>query len=256
MRKRIFEIIEVAAPHDTASFVYDSFMLAVIIVSLIPLAFKSTNAAFEFAGNAASCVFMLDYILRLSTADYKLQRGRISFFLYPFTGMAVIDLLSILPAFSALFTSLRLTQLVRTFRTFRVFRAFKAFRYIKSLRIIAGVIHSQRRPLIAVCSMAAGYVSISALIVFNIEPETFDSFFEAIYWATVSLTTVGYGDIYPVTTTGRVVTMLSSFVGIAVVALPSGIITAGYMEEIRAERSAEKKERKKLRKAIKQEEEE
>ena len=255
MRKRIFEIIEVAAPHDKASMVYDSFMFGVILCSLIPLAFKTTNPGFELIGSIASCVFMIDYILRLSTADYKLERGKISFLLYPFTGMAIIDLLSILPAFSALFTSLRLTQLVRTFRTFRVFRAFKAFRYIKSLRIIAEVIRSQRRPLMAVCTMAAGYVSISALIVFNIEPQTFDSFFEAIYWATVSLTTVGYGDIYPVTTTGRVVTMLSSFVGIAVVALPSGIITAGYMEEIRAERSAEKKERKRLRKAEKQEEE-
>ena len=73
---------------------------------------------------------------------------------------------------------------------------------------------------------------VSALIIFNVEPESFYTLFDAIYWATVSLTTVGYGDIYPVTTAGRVITMLSSVLGIAVVALPAGIITAGYMSEI------------------------
>ena len=71
-----------------------------------------------------------------------------------------------------------------------------------------------------------------ALVMFNVEPETFDSFFEAIYWAPVSLTTMGYGDIYPTSVFGRIVTMVSSFIGIAVVALPAGIITAGYTHEI------------------------
>ena len=86
--------------------------------------------------------------------------------------------------------------------------------------------------LIAVCILAIAYIVISALVVFNVEPESFDNFFEAIYWATVSLTTVGYGDIYPVTSVGRVITMISSVFGIAVVALPAGIITAGYMKEL------------------------
>ena len=76
------------------------------------------------------------------------------------------------------------------------------------------------------------YIVISALVIFNVEPESFNNFFDAIYWATVSLTTVGYGDIYPVTTLGRVITMISSVFGIARVALPAGIITAGYMTEI------------------------
>ncbi|MCD7843371.1 MAG: potassium channel family protein, partial [Clostridiales bacterium] len=84
----------------------------------------------------------------------------------------------------------------------------------------------------AVGTLAVGYVLISALIVFNVEPDTFDTFFDAIYWATVSLTTVGYGDIYPVTVIGKIVAMMSSFIGIAIIALPSGIITAGYMSEL------------------------
>jgi voltage-gated potassium channel len=81
-------------------------------------------------------------------------------------------------------------------------------------------------------TLAGAYILISALVIFNVEPESFETFFDAIYWATVSLTTVGYGDIYPVTTVGRVVTMLSSILGIAIIALPAGIITAGYMKEI------------------------
>ena len=76
---------------------------------------------------------------------------------------------------------------------------------------------------------------ISALVILNLEPDSFDNFFEAIYWATVSLTTMGYGDIYPVTTVGRIFTMLSAAFGIAIVALPAGIITAGYMSELAKE---------------------
>ena len=84
--------------------------------------------------------------------------------------------------------------------------------------------------------MAVAYVLVSALVIYNVEPESFPSFFDAIYWATISLTTVGYGDIYPVSTIGRIVTMLSSVFGIAIIALPSGVITAGYLEEIKNEK--------------------
>ena len=83
-----------------------------------------------------------------------------------------------------------------------------------------------------VCVLAVGYIFISALVIFNVEPETFNNFFDAIYWATVSLTTVGYGDIYAVSMAGKFITMISSVFGIAIVALPAGIITAGYMEEL------------------------
>ena len=74
--------------------------------------------------------------------------------------------------------------------------------------------------------------SDTAIVVFNVEPDTFGTFFDALYWATVSLTTVGYGDIYPVSTIGRLLAMVSSIFGIAIVALPAGIITAGYMSAI------------------------
>ncbi len=89
-------------------------------------------------------------------------------------------------------------------------------------------------------TLAAGYILISALVIFNVEPNTFRTFFDAVYWATISLITVGYGDIYPVTYAGKVVTMLSNFMGVAVIAMPSGIITAGYLEEIKEQNNNDK----------------
>lgn len=237
MRKRVFEVIEVAGAGDRTSTLYDSFMLFVIVASLVPLAFKESNAFFDLLDMVAAVVFIFDYILRLLTADMKLKKGAVSFLLYPVTPMAIIDLLAILPSFTILAPGLRLVKIFRLFRALRVFRSFKAFRYSKSVTIIIDVIGGQQAPLMAVCSMAVGYVLISALIIFNVEPDTFSTFFDAVYWATVSLTTMGYGDIYPVTTIGRIVTMVSSFVGIAIVALPAGIITAGYMDAISEERN-------------------
>lgn len=232
MRERIFEIIEVSRPGDKLSRFYDLIMMAAICISLIPLAFKETNRIFSALEIITTALFIADYLMRLATADKKLNKGLSSFLLYPLTPMAIIDLLCILPAFTPVYGGIRILKIFRLFRTLRVFRAFKAARYSKSVEIILSVIKDQKIPLLAVCSMAMAYILISALVVFNVEPETFETFFDAIYWATISLTTVGYGDIYPVTVFGRVVTMISSFVGIAIVALPAGIITAGYMDRL------------------------
>ena len=224
MRKRIFEIIEVAELNDRASRYYDLFMIVVIVLSMVPLVFKQSNALLTGLDRATVAVFMVDYLLRWSTADYKFQKpGVLSFLRYPFSLMALIDLLSILPS---------LTVLNAGFKVLRVFRVLRVGRYSTSLRIIGSVLKGSKRSLMAVGSLAVAYILLSALIIFNAEPDSFDDFFEAIYWATVLLTTVGYGDIYPVTTAGRLVAMASSIFGIAIVALPAGIITAGYMKEL------------------------
>ena len=231
-RKRLFEIIESAKESDRISNIYDIFMMLTIVVSIIPLAFKEEMPAFVIIDTIAVVIFIIDYILRFLTADYKLNKGGLSFILYPITPMALIDLLCILPSLNIISGSFRLLKVFRLFRTFRVFRIFKAVRYSKSIHLIKNVFRNSKKPLITVGFLAIAYVLISALVIFNAEPDTFDTFFDAVYWATVSLTTMGYGDIYPVTTIGRIVTMVSSIFGIAIIALPSGIITAGLMEEI------------------------
>jgi voltage-gated potassium channel len=114
-------------------------------------------------------------------------------------------------------------------------RAFKLIRYSKSLRVVVDVLSRKRQALLAVLGLAVAYILISALVVFNVEPNTFRTLFDAIYWAVISLTTVGYGDIYPTTMVGRTVAMISSLMGVAVVALPSSIITVGLLEELHTE---------------------
>ena len=150
--------------------------------------------------------------------------------------MAIIDLLSILPSLVVLNQSLKALRLFRLARALRVFRIFKVIRYSKNLQRLRNVWASSKSSLAVVGGLAIGYIFVSALVVFNVEPDSFNNFFEAIYWATVSLTTVGYGDLYPVTTIGRVITMVSSIFGVAVIALPAGILTAGYMKEVENER--------------------
>lgn len=235
MRKKIYSIIEPVGNDNKLSNIYDFIMMTTIVISIIPLAFKETNALFQWIDYITVSIFILDYLLRLLTADYKLEKSVASFFMYPLTPMAIIDLISILPSLTVLNSSFRLLKLFRLLRTLKVLRAFKFLRYSKSFDIISNVFKKQKKVLSAVATMAVAYVLISALVIYNVEPESFETFFDAIYWATISLTTVGYGDIYPVTNIGRIVTMISSVFGIAIIALPSGVITAGYLEEVNKE---------------------
>ena len=239
MRKKLYSIIEPAGNGTKLSSIYDFIMMATIIISIVPLAFKETNLIFQWIDYITVGIFVLDYILRLFTADYKLKKSAASFFVYPITPMAIIDLLSILPSVTVLNSGFRLLKLFRLLRTLKVLRAFKFLRYSKSFDVIASVFKKQKKVLSAVATMAVAYVLISALVIYNVEPESFETFFDAVYWATISLTTVGYGDIYPITTIGRIVTMISSVFGIAIIALPSGVITAGYLSEINKDQDNE-----------------
>ena len=198
----------------------------------MPLTVKEQTPFLNVVDKITASIFVIDYLFRLITADFKLEQGKLSFVRYPFTFMAIVDLVSILPSVTFINNGFRVLKVSRLFRSLRVFRIFKSFRYSKNVALIVRVFSKQKDSLMVVIWFALGYIVISALVIFNVEPETFDTFFDAVYWATVSLTTMGYGDIYPVSTIGRIVTMLSSFIGIAIVALPAGIITAGYMEEL------------------------
>ena len=243
MRRRIFEVIEIANEDDKLSALYDLFMMLVITLSLLPLMFKESTPVLSTLDRAALVTFIGDYLLRWATADYKFkQKGILPFLRYPFSFMAIIDLLSILPSLTVLNASFKVLRVLRLMRALRVFRVLRAVRYSKSIRIIGAVLRRSKTELIAVGTLAVAYILISALVIFNSEPDSFDNFFEAVYWATVLLTTVGYGDIYPVTTIGRIIAMVSSLFGIAIVALPAGIITAGYMRELERQRQEEERE--------------
>lgn len=233
MRKRLFEIIDTSQENNRISNMYDVTMMIVIIASLIPLAFKKDLPIFWWFDKISVIIFILDYFLRIITADIKLNKNIKSFFIYPFTPMALLDLICILPSLNIIQNGFKIFKIFRLFRTFRVFRVFKTVRHSKSIKLIKGVFVRQRKPLLTVCILAVAYILISALVIFNVEPETFNTFFDAVYWATVSLTTMGYGDIYPITIIGRIITMISSIFGIAIIALPSGIVTAGLMEELK-----------------------
>lgn len=231
MKKRIFQIIEVADENDKISAIYDGFMLSTIILSIIPLCFKSQNSVFFYIDKITVTIFIIDYLLRWFTADFKLEKYKSrSFIIYPFTPMAIIDLISIFPSLTVLNHGFRLLRLFRLIRTFRI---FKFLRYSKSINTIVNVLKKEKDVLLAVCYLALGYILVAGLIMFQVEPDSFDNLFDAIYWSTTALTTVGYGDIYPVTVYGKLVSMISSIVGIAVVALPAGVITGGYIEEIK-----------------------
>ena len=227
MRERLYNVLD---GDDALAAWFGRVMTVLIIASLLPLCFKESSPVLETIEYGCVLVFIGDYL-----ADLKLRKGVLSFLIYPFTPMAIIDLLSILPVFSALNDALRTLRVLRLFRTLR---AFKLIRYSKSTSAIAAVFEKQREALLAVLCLAIGYILVSALVIFNVEPETFDTFFDAVYWAVVSLTTVGYGDLYPSSDIGRTIAMLSSLMGVAVVALPSGIITAGMLDELRGEGSS------------------
>lgn len=224
MRKKIYNMLNQNA-------IYDTFMFTVIIMSIIPLAFVKQQSWMTLIDRITVIIFIVDYILRWFVAD-KLSNKLNKFILYPLTPMAIIDLLSILPSITLLNSSFKLLKIFRLFRSLRLLKILKLVRYSKSITMICNVFKKQKETFITILVMAITYILVSALVIINVEPETFPTYFDALYWATISLTTVGYGDVYAVTTIGKIITMISSFLGIAVVALPAGIITSGLMDEL------------------------
>ena len=229
VRKTIYEIVGQSEDNKTGK-IYDGFMIICIISSIMPLCSTEQNILFYFIDKITVTVFIIDYILRLITADYSSDKtGIMPFIIYPLRPMAIVDLLSILPSLTDLSYAFKVFRIIRLFKSVRV---FKFFRYSKNIQIIINVLARKKDALIAVGVMALSYIFITALIVFQVEPYTFNNFFHALYWATISLATVGYGDIYPISNLGKMISMVSSLLGVAVVALPSGIIISGFMEEI------------------------
>ena len=240
-REDIFNVIEYDDEHQSKwSTFYDILMLVMIVLSIIPLMFREQTILFTCFDQVSVVVFILDYLLRWGTADLK-HPGRnkvLSFVKYPFAPMAIFDLLSILPSVGIFGRSLKVLRVVRLLKTLRL---FKFLRYSRQIQILVKVLKKEKKILLTVMGIAVFYIFVTALIMFNVESgeegsAIFSSFFDALYWATTTLTTVGYGDIYPVSEIGRFISMLSSLFGVAVIALPSGVITASYLDELREQK--------------------
>ena len=218
--------------------VYDFFMLVAIAMGTVPLLFRDYRPLFLYFDIFSGVIYMLDYLLRWTTCDLRSEKPKWkAFLLYPFKPLAILDLLSILPTFEVVSSSYKLAK---SARLLKIFRFTKIVHYIGPLEIFVKVIKKQWKLLLAVALVALFDIFITAILMFQSEQEIdpvtgeyiFKSFYDAFYWATITLTTVGYGDFYPVSELGKTLSIISSLVGIGIIAMPSSIITAGYMQEL------------------------
>lgn len=182
-------------------------------------------------------IFTAEYILRVWTSDilYSSLPSIKARAKYIFSFMAIIDLLAIMPFYLPMLISIDLRAL-RTLRLVRLLRLLKINRYTKALSTIAEVFRRKATQLISSLIVVGLLMLVAALLMYNIEheaqPEAFSNVFQALWWSVATLTTVGYGDIYPVTTLGKVLSTIIALLGIGLVAVPTGIITAGFSEVI------------------------
>ncbi|MDD4369783.1 MAG: ion transporter [Anaerostipes sp.] len=247
MRRRIYQIIGPRNEEDVHNKVYNMFIVIISICSIIPLTFLHPQGILKSGllrlETITVYLLFLDYFLCWLTNDYRVKsHSPWAFILYPLSPIALLNILSLLPS---------LGLLPMQFTILRLCRMLKVMQYSKSCSHIVKVFKKEKKTLFSVLIIAIFYIFLSALIMFIKEGGvTFHSFFDALYWATTALTTVGYGDVYPTTTVGRLISMISSLFGIAVIALPAGIVTAGFVDSITQEikHDEELKKEKKLKK--------
>lgn len=234
-RKTINDLVEPRKPgiHSQA---YDILILLAIAMGTVSLLFREYRPLFWYLDIISGVIYIVDYLLRWATCDLRSEKPKWkAFLLYPFTPMAILDLLSIMPTFEFVSSTYRLAK---SARLLKLFRFVKIVHYIGPIETFVTVIKKQWKPLMAVALVAIFDIFVTAIIMFQSEQEVdpvtgeyiFKSFFDAFYWAAITLTTVGYGDLAPVSELGRTLSMVSSLIGIGVIAMPSGIITAGYMQ--------------------------
>ena len=182
-------------------------------------------------------VFTVEYIMRLwvsslSYPDISPLSARIK---YAFSFMAIIDLLAILPFYLPFLIRVDL-RVLRTLRMFRLTRLLKVNRYTTALKAIADVLRKKSSQLLSSMIIVFILMIISSIIIYNVEnpaqPGVFSNAFSGMWWSVVTLTTVGYGDIYPITVTGKIFSAVISILGIGLIAIPTGIISAGFIEKI------------------------
>ena len=241
IKKTIFGIIQPAEHGHIASRIFDIFIMALIfasIASVFIMTFDISSETVRFLNRFekwAIIVFTVEYLLRIWTADMLFPelppwRARLK---YVFSGMAIIDLVAILPFYLPMFVSVNLVSL-RAIRLVRLLRLFKLNRYTDAVSSIGAVFRSKFREILVSIFLVMILLVIASLLIYYAEhdaqPDKFANAFSGVWWAVATLTTVGYGDIYPVTALGRLMGGVIAIMGIGLVAVPTGIISAGFVE--------------------------
>ncbi len=242
-RRRIFEIIEIGAPDDYVSRAYDIINIFSIIVNLTVSVLYTFEEIREVYGGILLTLealtvafFAVDYILRLLTAQYlhpkKTGLKALTKYICSFKG--IVDILSFLPYYLPIFFPTG-TVTFRIFRVMRIFRLFRINAYYDSFNVIAEVIESKRQQLFSSVFIIGVLMLASSLCMYSLEhnaqPDVFKNAFSGIWWAVSTLMTIGYGDIYPITTAGKVFSIFITFLGVGMVAIPTGIISAGFVDQ-------------------------
>lgn len=243
IQRRTWEVLSSARPGDRASRAFDAALLlliaanvAAVVLQTVPRLHARHAVAFAWFEAASVAVFGAEYALRLWACGVDPRyagglRGRLRYMVTP---MALVDLVAILPFFlAAAGVDLRF---VRAFRLMRLFVLAKAGRYVTALRLFAVVIRSRREELVLTTFILGLLLLVASSLMYFVEhpaqPEVFSSIPAAMWWAVATLTTVGYGDVYPVTVVGRVLASCVAVLGIGFFALPTAILGTGFVEEI------------------------
>ena len=252
LKKKIYEIIEVASIDNLSSKMFDIFIMTLISLNVIAVILETVNSLslrFTFFFNSfelfSVLIFSIEYLLRLwtCTVDRRFShpvKGRIRF---AFTPFALIDLIAIAPFYLPMFFPFNL-RTVRALRLFRLFRLLKMGRYSESLYTLQNVIKAKKTELfIALFAIFIMLLIASSFMYFvenEMQPEAFSSIPQAMWWGVAALTTVGYGDVYPLTPAGKLFGAVISILGIGIFALPTGIIASGFIEQIQRKQEKRK----------------
>jgi len=248
LKYRIYKILEFAEPKDWLSKAFDIFILTLIFLNLVAVALETVDSLFQdyvvwFKGFEIFSVgvFTVEYVLRVWSCTVKPHYrhpvwGRIRYILTP---LALVDLLAIVPFYLPLLSPQ--LRVGRALRLFRLFRVLKLNRYTDSLKILGRVFRlKQEELLLSLFVLSVLLALASSLIYFaehSAQPEAFSSIPKAMWWGTITLTTVGYGDVYPVTLVGRILGAILAVLGIGLFALPAGILASGFSEELQARKA-------------------
>lgn len=243
VREKIFKVIQPATDGCLSSRIFDIFITVLVFFSVICVfantfdLHSSWTRFLQWSEAFISVIFTVEYIFRLFTADFlypRLSKWR-AMLRYARSGMALIDLVAILPFYLPMVFPCSLLAM-RIFRLLRLLRILKLNRYFESLAAIGLVVKCKSRELIGSLFFVALMLVISSLIIYAVEhdaqPNVFKNGFSGLWWAVATLTTVGYGDIYPVTAVGRIVGAVIALLGIGMVAIPAGIISSGLIEQM------------------------